>query len=100
AVALETLRAIQAGPPLRNDVIFLFSDSEELATAGAEAFMTQPYLSADVALSLVFEAMGTGRASILYATSPQNGAWISEAIAAAPYPMASSFLNDLMWKLA
>lgn len=35
AAMLETLRALKAGPPLRNDVVFLFTDGEELGLFGA-----------------------------------------------------------------
>jgi hypothetical protein len=38
---LELLRALRAGPPLRQDVIVLFSDGEEPGTLGARAFVTQ-----------------------------------------------------------
>jgi acetylornithine deacetylase/succinyl-diaminopimelate desuccinylase-like protein len=36
---LETMRALQAGPPLRNDVIAVFTDGEEVGDLGAAAFM-------------------------------------------------------------
>jgi hypothetical protein len=35
AAMLETLRALKAGPPLKNDVIFLFTDGEERGLLGA-----------------------------------------------------------------
>ena len=34
AAMLETMRALKAGPPLKNDVVFLFSDGEELGWLG------------------------------------------------------------------
>jgi acetylornithine deacetylase/succinyl-diaminopimelate desuccinylase-like protein len=37
-VLLETLRALRAGLPLRNTMIFLFTDGEETQGIGAEAF--------------------------------------------------------------
>lgn len=100
ATALEALRAIVAGPPLKNDVIFLFSDGEEVFIAGATAFAEQHPWMQDVGLSLVFEGVGTEGASMLYATSPANGWWVEQAVRAAPHPLAFSFLNDLMWRLA
>ncbi len=39
AVLLETLRALRAGPALRNDVIFLITDGEEKGLLGAQVFM-------------------------------------------------------------
>jgi len=41
AALLETLRALRAGPPLRNDVVFVFTDAEELGMVGAEAFVAE-----------------------------------------------------------
>src|SRR5919198_2687774 len=39
AAMLETIRALKAGPPLRHDVIFLFTDGEEPGMLGARAFV-------------------------------------------------------------
>jgi hypothetical protein len=97
---LEALRAIAAGPPLQNDVIFLFADGEEVFIAGATAFMQQHPWAKDVGLTLVFEGMGTDGASMLYASSPESAWWTGQALRAAPRPLGYSFLNDLMWKLA
>ncbi len=40
-ILLELLRALQAGPPLRQDVVFLFTDGEEPGVFGTYAFLTQ-----------------------------------------------------------
>jgi hypothetical protein len=97
---LEALRAIKAGPRLKNDVIFLFTDGEEIGVVGAQAFMEQHPWAADVSLSLVLEAIGTSGAAIQYTATPGQGAFVREAWQAQKYPMASSFINDLMWNLA
>ena len=39
---LETARALKAGPPLKNDVIFLFTDGEEAGEVGAAGVHAQP----------------------------------------------------------
>jgi hypothetical protein len=98
--ALEALRAIVAGPPLKNDVIFLFADGEEVFIAGAQTFMQQHPWAKDVGLTLVFEGYGTDGASMLYATSSDSGWWVDQALRAAPHALGFSFLNDLMWNLA
>ena len=41
--------------------------------------------------------MGSGGASLLYVTGPQNGWLIYEALQAMPSPVAYSFVNDLIW---
>ena len=59
AVLLETLSALKAGAPPRNDIIFLFTDSEELGTKGAQAFRTDP-AAKNVSVVLNFDARGSG----------------------------------------
>lgn len=108
ATTLETLRAVvaaaDAGQPPRNDVIFLFTDAEEIGVAGATGFMRDHPWAADVGLSLVFEAVGSDGAPLLYISGPQSGAIVAEALDAlgddARYPLASSFLHDFMWTVA
>ena len=39
ATVLETVRALKAGPALRNDVIVLLADGEERGLLGARAFV-------------------------------------------------------------
>ena len=41
AAFLETLRALKSGAPLKNDVIFLFTDGEENGLLGATAFVKE-----------------------------------------------------------
>ena len=53
---LETMRALTAGPPLKNDVIFVFADGEERDMLGAHVFATQHPWMQEVGLALNFEA--------------------------------------------
>lgn len=92
---LETMRALTAGPPLKNDVIFVFTDGEERDMMGAHAFATQHPLMGEVALALNFEAGGSGGPSELYMTSQQNGWLIDEFLKSESAPLASSFLDNL-----
>ena len=108
ATTLETLRTVvaatAAGQPPRNDVIFLFTDAEEIGVAGAQGFMRDHPWAADVGLSLVFEALGNDGAPLLYIAGPESGAVVGEALDAlatgAARPLASSFLHDFMWTVA
>jgi len=108
ATVLETLRAVvtagEAGRPLRNDVIFLFTDAEEIGVAGATGFMSDHPWAADVGLSLVFEGLGSDGAPLLYISGPDSGAITAEALDAlgesTRFPLASSFLHDFMWTVA
>src|SRR5690625_4655420 len=47
AVMLEVARALTASPPLRNDVVLLFTDAEESGGIGSEAFVSLDPLAAD-----------------------------------------------------
>ncbi|MDZ7781093.1 MAG: M28 family peptidase [Gemmatimonadota bacterium] len=73
ATVLEAVRAIQAGDPLRNDVIVLFTDAEEVGLLGAEAFVRDhPWLE-DVEVVVSFEMRGSAGPSILFETGSENG---------------------------
>jgi hypothetical protein len=88
---LETARALKAGPPLKNDVIFLFTDGEESGEVGARAFMNTPWAD-KVGLILNFEARGTAGPSMMFETSQGNGWLISEAAKAGVDLRASSVM--------
>lgn len=94
-VLLETLRAIKASAPLRNDVIVLFSDGEEAGLLGAKAFAYGHAWAQDVGVVLNFEARGSGGPALMFETSGENGRLISEFAQAAPYPVAYSIAPDL-----
>jgi Peptidase family M28 len=91
-VLLETLRALRASPPLRNDVIFLFTDGEEAGLLGAKAYVDRH--RSDVGLVLNFEARGTHGPALMFETTPQNGWMIRQLVAAAPYPQANSLAYE------
>ena len=94
---VETARALLAGSQLRNDVILLIEDGEETTRAGSLYFDEQHPWAQDVRVAFNLEAMGSGGASLLYVTGPQNGWLIDEALQAMPSPVAYSFVNDLVW---
>ena len=56
AALLEAARAQRAGPPPRNDVIFLFTDGEERGLLGAKHFVQAPPVPlASIAMNLNFD---------------------------------------------
>lgn len=99
AAILETTRILQAGPPLKNDVIVLFTDGEEGGTLGAAAFVEQHPWAAEVGLVLNFEARGSSGRSMMFETSPDNGWLIQEFAKAAPHPFANSISSDVYQRL-
>ena len=99
AMLLETLRALKAGAPPRNDIIFLFTDAEEVGLLGAKAFADAHPWAGDVGLVLNFEARGAGGPVIMFETSDGNGGLIRELAAAAPRPVANSLSYEIYRRL-
>lgn len=95
AAVLEMARALTSGPALRQDVILVFSDAEEVGDHGAHAFATQHAWMRDVRFAVNFEAMGTSGRASLYVTSPDNGPLIAAMRKVAPQGFGSSFVTGL-----
>jgi hypothetical protein len=94
ASMLETLRALKAGPSLRNDLLFLFTDGEEAGRAGAEDLMRKSSFVSSVALVLNFDARGTSGPVIMFETSQGNRWLLDRFLAASPSPVAYSYAKD------
>jgi Peptidase family M28 len=95
ATLLETARSLRAGPPLKNDVILLFTDGEEAGLLGARAFVEAHPWAKEVGLALIFDTGGTGGVVYTYETSPGNTWIIYEYAKAVPYPTASSMMYEV-----
>ncbi|MYB98409.1 MAG: M28 family peptidase, partial [Gemmatimonadetes bacterium] len=92
---LESLRALGAGPPLRNDLIVLITDAEELDLLGAEAFVAEHPWMDDVALVISIEMRGGGGPSMMFETGADNG-WAIDALRRAnPRPAANSIAFEI-----
>ncbi|QNG38339.1 M28 family peptidase [Geodermatophilaceae bacterium NBWT11] len=92
---LETLRALTAGPQLRNDVVVVFTDAEEACLCGAEAFVDQDELAADGGVVLNLEARGTSGPPVTFETSLGNAGVAAAYAAAAVHPVATSFAVEV-----
>lgn len=90
ASLLETLRAIKAGPALKNDVIFLFTDGEEKGLLGARAFVAEHPWAKDVGVVLNFDTRGNSGAVMMFETSDNNGWLIEQFAEASESPVAHS----------
>ncbi|MBW7460185.1 M20/M25/M40 family metallo-hydrolase, partial [Paenibacillus sepulcri] len=95
AAMLETVRALQASGPLKNDLLLLLTDGEELGMLGAKAFMKEHPSAKDVGMVLNFEARGNKGPSFMFETSEQNGWMIQEFMKAAPQPVAYSLIYNV-----
>jgi len=96
AAMLETIRALRAGPPLANDVIWLFTDGEEAGLLGARAYAADTaHLRREVGVALNFEGRGNAGPSLTFEVNSQNGWVMREYAKAAPYPIASSLFYEV-----
>lgn len=94
--ALETARALLAGPPLQNDVILLFHDSEVNAQFGSAAFAQYHPWMKDVELTFEFNAIGNTGATILAYVAPNQSQLLDQALKVVPHPRTYSFITDLL----
>jgi hypothetical protein len=95
AVLLETLRALRAGPPLRNDVIFLITDGEEAGLLGAAMFAADHPWRLQPRVVLNFEARGTGGRPSMFETSNNNEQLVRTLQTAAPWANATSLAYEI-----
>jgi hypothetical protein len=98
AAMLETARALRAGPPLSNDVIFVFTDGEETGLLGAKAFARHPW-AGEVGVLLGLESRGTSGGSLMFETSSSNGWLIAELARARVGAFASSLAGSIYERL-
>jgi hypothetical protein len=92
---LESVRALAAGPQLRNDVVVVLTDAEEACLCGAEAFAASHPLATGGGVVLNFEARGTSGPPIMFETSRGNAGLAGAFADAAPHPVASSFAVEV-----
>jgi hypothetical protein len=95
AAILETVRALRAGPPLRNDVIVLITDGEETGLFGAQAYVDEHPWAGDTGIVLNAEGRGNTGPVQMFRTTAGNGRMIETLAAAAPYPAAESLANEI-----
>jgi hypothetical protein len=95
ATLLETARALASSPAPANDVVFLFTDGEEIGLLGAQAFVDSSPTAKDVAVALNFDARGSSGVVAMYDTSRGNGALIRALRQAAPRVTSTSLLPTL-----
>jgi Peptidase family M28 len=99
AAILETLSVIKTQPALRNDLICIFTDSEETGLLGAEAFVQQHPWTKTVGLALNFEYRGNYGAFMMFETSQGNGKLIEGLAASAPFLLANSLMYEVYKRL-
>ena len=94
AAILETVRALQSGPRLDNDVLVLLTDAEEPGLLGARAFVADHPGYAEAAVVLNAEGRGHRGPVAMFRTTPDNGRLIRTLAAAVPGALAESMTNE------
>ena len=96
ATLLESGRAILAGPQPRNDVILLFTDSEEPNPRyGSKAFVRESPVFHDIGLIVNLEAIGGSGPSSLVETSGSETWLVGQYSAVVSNPTAFSFVSEV-----
>lgn len=95
AAILETVRALRAGAPLRNDVVILFTDAEEIGLMGAIGYVADHPWAADTGVVLSAEGRGRGGPVYMFRTAGDNGGIIRALARAAPWALADSVSDEL-----
>ncbi|WP_268997057.1 M20/M25/M40 family metallo-hydrolase [Saccharothrix luteola] len=93
AAMLETLRALRTGG-VRNDVVFLFTDGEEVGALGAAAYVERHGVDG-VGAVLNWEARGSGGPVWMFQTGDDNAPLVSAFGEASSRPIANSFAYEV-----
>jgi peptidase M28-like protein len=96
---LEMARAIKAGSPLRNDLVLVITDGEELGLLGAKGFVDQNPWIKDVGVVINFEARGACGPSTMFETSENNGRLIEEFAGATSDVVSNSAMYEAYKRL-
>jgi Zn-dependent M28 family amino/carboxypeptidase len=89
---LETLRALKSGPPLLNDVIFLFTDGEELAMVGSQGFVNEHPWAKEVSAIWNLDSGGSCGPATL---EIRNGSVLRQFKNVVPRPLTASIGAEL-----
>jgi Peptidase family M28 len=106
AAVLETVRALRAGQPLRNDVLVVLADGDETPALGPHLFRRYP-AAKDVSVGIALEGLSNrGEVALAYAgqgtpnvrgsyTSAANGTWLQQALSVMPHRFTTLAVNDM-----
>lgn len=95
AALLENANQLAQASSMKNDIIFLFTDGEELGMIGATAFAKHHALIKTVGLVANFEARGSSGPSLLFETGGSSGDAIAHFIKFSKAPSGSSLFSEI-----
>lgn len=97
ATLLEALRVLQAGPPLDNDIVFVFTDADADGLAlGTRAFAESHPWAKRVRVALRFDHAGNRGLPALVDAGSADGFALQAWANLAPEPRGSSFMAELL----
>lgn len=93
AALVETMRVLAAQPPLKDDLVFLFTDGEENRQTGIAAFIRDNPAAKRIKVAFVFDASPDSSGTELRTTTPGD-AWLVAELADVSLPnFTDSALN-------
>jgi hypothetical protein len=95
AALLETLRVLQAGPPLANDLVFVFTDADSGQALGTQGFLASSPWARKARFLLRFDNPGNRGPLALVGGAGADGVALAAYARAAPDPAGSSFMAEL-----
>lgn len=95
---LETIRALKAGPPLKNELLFCFIDKEEMGGGGPELCINHPWFK-DVKCVLGLETRGDAGPALMFETGEQNGFMIEQLAKSGADVRATSIMFDFYGRM-
>ncbi|MCA9879840.1 MAG: M20/M25/M40 family metallo-hydrolase, partial [Thermomicrobiales bacterium] len=98
AALLEVARILRAGPPLASPVILLFTDGEEVALLGAQAFVAEHPWAQGVGVVVNLEANGTSGQSLLFETTHDSG-WLAQTLGGAETRLVGNAFADSLYTI-
>jgi hypothetical protein len=99
AALLEAMRVLQAGPPLDNDLLFVFTDADAVQAMGTRAFMQSHPWAKRVRVALRFDNAGNRGPLELIGAAHADGFTMDAWVRGAPQPQGSSFMAELYERL-
>ncbi|MFT4670772.1 MAG: hypothetical protein ACI945_000104 [Pseudohongiellaceae bacterium] len=99
ATLLEIANVMQHELPYDNDLIFLFTDAEELGLNGAVGFSEEHPLMSNVAIILNIESRGTSGQSIMFESGQRNSELLDVYSSVIDRPVANSLLEAIYRKM-
>lgn len=95
AAQMEVIDMLTQAGPLQNDVIFLFTDSEEMGLDGADYFVNHYDNIEGIGLILNFESRGNSGTSYSFETTSENGWMLREFKKAVKKPVSNSLAYEI-----